>query len=249
MRSCIFCEGRATSKEDAWPLWLMRRLGATEAGRVEAQRGRQAPWTWHTGKAGLKVGFVCASCNNGWMSQLENRVKPIVEGLFGEEPVALDRSDQTTLAAWAGKNAMVFEALRLKASWFFTNSERRTLRESLRLPSWTSIWIAKCAGQVGAYCSASDLSGVAEVSSAQVKAYVTTMAFGPLAIQLLSSKLPSSIPQSTTVTADLRPGPWDKVTLQIWPIQSERVAWPALMGLSGEIGLDTFSKRWSPASR
>ena len=113
MRYCIFCEDRATSKEDAWPLWLMRRLGATEAGIVEAQRGKQKSNTWKSGKAGPKVRFVCASCNNGWLSRLENRVKPIIEGLFDEESVTLECSDQKTLVAWGVKNAMVHEALRL----------------------------------------------------------------------------------------------------------------------------------------
>ncbi len=248
MRPCIFCERPANSKEDAWPLWLIRLLGATEAGSVEAQRGRQAPKAWRAGKAKLRVGFVCTKCNSGWMSQLENRVKPIVEGLFGDEPVTLDRNDQTMLAVWAVKNAMVYEPLRLGAPWFFANSERKVLSESLRLPPQTSIWIAKCVEQASVYCSASDLGGVAEVSADQVKAYVTTMGFGPLAIQVLSGKSSRPIPQSTTITGDLRPGPWDQVTIQIWPIQSERIAWPASMGLSGELGLDTFSKRWSPVN-
>jgi hypothetical protein len=237
-----------TSKEDAWPLWLMRLLGATKAGRVEAQRGRQVQKTWPASNAELKVGFVCASCNNGWMSDLENRVKPIVEGLFGGELVTLDRSDQATLAAWAGKNAMVYEALRLEASWFFANSERQAMRESRQLPLRTSVWIAKCIEQASIFCSASDLGGVAKVSNGQVKAYVTTMGFGPLAIQVLSVKLPSSIPLNMPITADLRPGPWDQVAIQIWPIQAELVAWPASMGLSGELGLNTFSKRWTPAN-
>lgn len=59
------------------------------------------------------------------MSRLEDHVKPIVVGLLGDKPVTLDRDDQTTLAVWAVKNAMVYEALRLEAPWFFANSERR----------------------------------------------------------------------------------------------------------------------------
>jgi hypothetical protein len=163
--------------------------------------------------------------------------------------VTLGRDDQTTLAVWAVKNAMVYEAFRLEALWFCSESERRVLRESLRLPSRTSVWIAWCVEHASAYCSASGLRGVAETSSDQVTAYITTMAFGPLAIQVLSGKLSSSIPQSTRITLRPCPGPWDQVTIQIWPIQSEQVAWPASMGLSGELGLDTFSKRWSPGSK
>src|SRR5258708_15403363 len=90
MRSCIFCGGRANSKEDAWPLWLMRRLGETGAGTVEGQRGKQSPKSWRTGQARLTVRFVCATCNNGWMSQIENRVKPILERLLRDETVTPD---------------------------------------------------------------------------------------------------------------------------------------------------------------
>jgi len=163
-------------------------------------------------------------------------------------PPSPHQRGRTTLAVWAVKKAMVNEALRLEAPRFFANSERRALRESLRLPSPTSEWIAKCVEQAGPFYSASDLSGVAEISSDQVRTYVNTMAFGPVAIQVQSGKLSSSIPLSTTITGDICPGTWDKMTIQFLPIQSERVAWPASMGLSGELGLDTFSKRWSPVN-
>lgn len=243
MRSCIFCGGPANSKEDAWPSWLMRQLGATSAGIVEAQRGRQAPRTWRA--SGLRIGCVCTICNNGWMSILEERVKPIVESLFGEESVILNNADQLALSVWAGKNAMVYEALRLEPSWFYTNSDRWTLREALRVPPSTSIWIAKCVEHHGVFCKASDLGGVAGSSRAQVKAHVTTMGFGSLAIQVLSVQLPSSSQPDIKVTADPRTGPWDQATIQIWPDPSEAITWPALIGLSGELGLDTLSKRWN----
>lgn len=248
MRSCIFCERRATSKEHAWPMWLMQRIGATEGGRVEAQRGRQAPMTWRAGNASLTVRCVCASCNSGWMSDLENRVKPIVERLFTEQPVALDRYDQTTLAVWAGKNAMVYETLRLDSPHFFSSLDRKTLGETMSLPPHTSVWLAKCVGDAVIFCSASELGGFADASGEEVRAYVTTMSFGPLAIQVVCGQLPDSFPRSVRVTASMRPGPWHELTLPIWPIQSEQVAWPASVGLSGELGLDAFSKRWGPVN-
>jgi hypothetical protein len=180
------------------------------------------------------------------MSQLENRVKPVVEALFSEESLGLDSDNQTVLAAWSLKNAMVFEALRHNRSWFFVESERKALRDTLEPGPRSSVWIAKCVGHKGVFSSASDLKGVVEVSADQVKVYVTTMGFGPLAIQVLSGKLPDTVALSTNITADLRPGPWDRITLRIWPVQQERVVWPAFVGLLGEVGLVTFSKRWSP---
>lgn len=247
MRSCVFCDGRASTKEDAWPLWLMRLLGGTPAGRIEAERGGQESLSWRAVKPELKVRFVFASCNNGWMSQLENRVKPIVEALFSEEPVTLDSGDQTALTVWSVKNAMIFEALRHNRPWFFVESERRALGETLQVTPRTSVWIAKCVGHGGAFCSASDLKGIAGVSANQVEVYITTMGFGPLAIQVLSGRLPEVVAPNPSMTADQRPGPWDRVTLRIWPVQQERVVWPASIGLSGEVGLEAFSKRWSPS--
>lgn len=243
MRSCIFCDGPASTKEDAWPHWLMRLLGGN-IGIIEAERSGKEPQSWRA--SGLRVKFICSNCNNGWMSQLENRVKPIVESLFSEKRVTLDSHDQATLAAWSFKNAMVFEALRLNRSWFFDESERRSLRLAQQPVPWTSVWIAKCVDYGGDFCLGVDLKGVAGASPNEVKVYLTTMSFGPLAIQVLSGKLPEAVMLNTTVTADLRPEPWDRTTLRIWPVQREGVAWPTSVGLVGLVGLEKFSKRWSP---
>lgn len=246
MRSCIFCDDAASTKEDAWPLWLMRLLGETPPGRMDAERGRDEKWSWPLAKSALKVKFVCARCNNGWMSRLENRVKPIICALLSEDTITLDSGDQTTLAVWSLKNAMVLETLRPSRPWFYTKADRRELMDTLEPIQRTSIWITKCFGHLRTYCAASDLKGVAGQSGDQVEAYVTTMCFGPLAIQVLSTKLPNSILVGTTITADVRPGPWDSVTLQIWPPRQERVGWPPSVALSGEVGLLTFGERWSP---
>jgi len=248
MRSCIFCGGRASTIEDAWPLWLMRQMGETPAGRIEAERGRLGTQFWQAVKPELRVKFVCANCNNGWMSQLEDRVKPIIEALYNKETVTLDSNDQITLAVWSLKNAMVFESLRPNRLWFFVEAERRELMDTLKPIHHITVWIAKCVEPLTAFCVASDLTGVAGVSGDQVKANVTTMCFGPLTIQVFSIKLPNTIPLDTTITADLRPGPWDNVTLQIWPPQQEQVIWPATVGLLGEVGLVTFCERWNPTN-
>ena len=247
MRSCIFCDNRPSTKEDAWPLWLIRLL-RTGPGRIDGERGGRR-FVWRVVEPGLKVKFVCARCNNGWMSDLENRVKPIIETLVGEERVTLSSVDQATLATWAVKNAMVFEALRFGRSWFFAKTDRVALREALSPTPWTAVWIAKCVEPPGAFCSASNLSGVAGRLADQVKAYVTTMCFGPLAIQVLTYKLPSSVALSANVTAEPKPGPWEQVTIPIWPAQLAPVAWPPSLGLSGELGIEAFSKRWSQSDK
>ncbi len=246
MRSCMFCSGRVSSNEDAWPLWLLRQIGANKPGEVNAERGREGPRSWRLARAGVLIRCVCRGCNNGWMSQLETRAKPVIEPLLDDAAVVLSADDQTTLAIWAIKSAMVYEGLRLNQSWVFTHEERTRLRESLTLPPRTKVWIAKCVDPPGPYCAASDLSGKAYASGHPVRAYVTTMAFGPLAIQVVNFRLASVIPLSVDITVDLGAGPWDSLATQVWPDPRHQVSWPATMGLAGEAGLEAFSKRWRP---
>lgn len=79
-----------------------------------------------------------------------------------------------------------------------------------------------------------------------MQASVTTMVFGPLAIQVARMKLPDTAPRARTITADVRPGPWDQTTIRVWPNGPEPVSWPPSVGLHGEAGIDALSKRWSP---
>jgi len=108
------------------------------------------------------------------------------------------------------------------------------------------VWIAKCVEQAGVYSCASNLSGTVEGSSARMEAYVTTMGFGALGIQVVGGKLPEEIPLATTVTVDQTPGPWDDATVRIWPGPRQVVNWPPPIGLRGELGLEAFGNRWGP---
>jgi len=89
-----------------------------------------------------------------------------------------------------------------------------------------------------------DLTGIAVESTNPVSAYVTTMTFGALAIQVLSGRLHEPNMQYSQIISNLHSGPWDQVTLSIWPTQHEPIVWPPSIGLSGEAGLQAFHERW-----
>ena len=247
MRHCMFCEGPVSTREDAWPLWLLRKVGADRPGEISGQRGGAGLRTWRVAKSSFRVRFVCRACNNGWMSDLESRSKPVIEPVLGDVVQVLNAKDQRTLAVWAVKTAMVYEALRLNQPWVFTQGERELLRESWLLPPRTKVWIAKCVNLPGPCCAASDLFSKRPASSDQERAHVTTMAFGPLAIQVVNFRLPYVIPDSTDITADLRPGPWRLTAAQVWPSLWPLMPWPPPIGLMGQTGFDVFCERWEPA--
>jgi len=178
------------------------------------------------------------------MSQLEGQVKPVVEALLSPESTLIDSQQQASLGVWSVKNAMVFEALRDDRPWFYLSSERKTLKATLQPPMKTFVWIAKCVDNNNLSCEGHDLTGIAVESTNPVSAYVTTMTFGALAIQVFSVRLQESNMQYNQVISNLRSGPWDQVTLSIWPTQHEPIVWPPSIGLSGEAGLQAYHERW-----
>jgi hypothetical protein len=242
MRVCIFCGEQASSKEDAWPLWLMRLLPSN--GQIEAERGGNPLAMWRPGTSKLAIRCVCISCNSGWMSRLENCVKPIVLGLMDDTLKIIDSSAQSTLAQWAVKNAMVHENLYPDRPRFYRDDERHQLRMDTSIPHRTSIWLAKCVEHQGAFCFAQDLHGPLPQERGECHTYATTLAFGSLALQVVTSHLPASVHLAARITTDLNPGPWSDVAIRIWPDIVEHRKWPPKVGLNGISGLDEFGKRF-----
>jgi hypothetical protein len=139
---------------------------------------------------------------------------------------------------------MVFEALRGHPVWFYTDDDRRSIRSAFTIPTRTAVWIAKCVDLPGIYCSSTDHSESARQTPDETRMYVTTLAFGTIALQVATAKVPPSIPAAVPITTDVRPGPWDKATLSLWPISTESLAWPPEIGLAGELGIETLHSRW-----
>jgi hypothetical protein len=100
-RPCIFC-GRAArrSNEHVVPLWLQDWLGIKQSEFVSRENifetqgpvfpGEPLPsmsskiHRSHAHKS-LVYGSVCRSCNNGWMSRLEDAVRPTLFGLIPKD--------------------------------------------------------------------------------------------------------------------------------------------------------------------
>ena len=247
MRTCIFCSNKASTKEDAWPLWLVNRFPTSNTSCMDAERGGNKLGNWLTAKPKLQLKWLCASCNNGWMSRLEVEAKPILESIFDDKLKDIDTLAQLTLARWAVKTAMVLESIDSERSWFYSDDERQLMPVLQSLPPRTSVWIAKCINQPNIYSAAKDLRTTP--SNDGFHAYATTMAFGSIAFQIVSIKTPAAIPENVTVTYDVTEGPWDQTIVQVWPTTQKSIAWPPKYGLNSEFGLDTLTERLSAATR
>jgi hypothetical protein len=67
---------------------------------------------WVITKAELTVGTVCGTCNNGWMSAIESENIPIIGSMFQDLSVPLNKEQQTSVAVWAVKTAIVMDSFK-----------------------------------------------------------------------------------------------------------------------------------------
>ena len=107
--TCVFCGSPGSlTREHVFPNWLSgiglsaeevtTRAGAlNELGRA---MGPTPPFT-------LTVREVCATCNNGWMHDLETTAKRVLSPLILGDMSEVGRADQASVAAWAQKTALI----------------------------------------------------------------------------------------------------------------------------------------------
>jgi hypothetical protein len=247
MRTCLFCTDSRLSQEDVLPRWLARRFPTPRGVQISLQHGSEPPSVWPKRRHEHKARFVCAKCNNGWMSDLENEVKPVIERLLADSQVRLDAADQGTLVVWSVKNTMVFEALRGDTADFYSSEERSLLRTSRAVPRWTRVWLARCAGLPGIHATGSDHASTPDFSPMGERLICITIGFGQLAIQVATLKFPIGKREPPVVHTNWKPGPWSETTLTV-TVGGDPVLWPTASSLDGQVGFDAFAARWhSPA--
>ncbi|NYH51368.1 hypothetical protein HNR06_000957 [Nocardiopsis arvandica] len=122
--TCVFCHGEGgMSREHVLPAWMSREF--TEIAGSSARflsleqhadpvdrgaytirhpylrlRDNQRPFS-------RRAKVVCKSCNNGWMSRLEAKVRPTLAKVVRGSCIALGTEGQTALAAWLLKTMLM----------------------------------------------------------------------------------------------------------------------------------------------
>src|SRR5262245_61112520 len=129
VKTCLFCGSPGPfSQEHVLPEWIAALLGV---GRVQVKRQRldTPASTWEkVGTFGHTVGNVCEICNNGWMSDLEDYVKPVLAPLIFPKRYTEHRlgpDEQMLLAAWLWKIAILHESVSDVS--YFDETERHLL--------------------------------------------------------------------------------------------------------------------------
>ncbi|HWD29627.1 MAG TPA: hypothetical protein VG387_20815 [Rhizomicrobium sp.] len=89
-----------------------------------------------------KIRRVCAICNKGWMSRLQEATKPYLLPLIEGRRTILSRKGQKAIAVWAAMTVMTGEFLDDSEEFVaISQSDRDHLRTEHRVPFGWRIWI------------------------------------------------------------------------------------------------------------
>jgi hypothetical protein len=215
MALCVFCGSRADSREHAWPVWLLTLTGGQY--NIEWSR-RDGAHVIPGPNPQLDPRVVCERrCNNGWMSRLETRAKPLLSSLYGDLSVPLDAFAQETIALWTVKTTMVLEAFRPKGEeWYFQPVDRHALRETAKIPDRTIVYVARYVGRWPLSSHGGDFGPVINGTHG-VWGFAATLTLGCLAIHVMNRRIDKMRSKR---------GPWEQTIRQVWPLVTGVVHWP-----------------------
>lgn len=165
-KRCIFCdvEGKLT-REDFFPEWFRKLYPAPAGSRgarlnAEATRPEVDPATGRIvvnivptslarpgDLADQTLRVVCAPCNNGWMSRLQEAARPILTPyILGKWPRPT-RAGRAVMSSWAAMFAMVIE-FGDEPSAIVPPIEREVFRYDRRPPIGAMVWAGRLAGDL-----------------------------------------------------------------------------------------------------
>ena len=98
------------------------------------------PRNWDAPPFTVVVPEVCKRCNTGWMSDLEGDAAPIITPMLAGQKVLLGDREQTILARWLVKTAMVYQATTEHQA--IKPHQYRYLKMHFRPPPATQFWLA-----------------------------------------------------------------------------------------------------------
>ena len=156
-RQCLFCSREANSREHFYPEWAKALLtelypyrshslddfvvGGTEVQKVTSTKTR----TGDARSSPIKV--VCSTCNERWMSKLQDQNKEIIIAIGKRQKVGLSDEEQLSLSKWAIMTSMVIEYFHPNLA-FSTFEEREGFAKTGDIPANWIVWLAAFKGEL-----------------------------------------------------------------------------------------------------
>lgn len=256
MRNCIFCRETAKlSLEHVWPQWIWKlshkepqtgRYTVETFGTHIERRIRKAPMLDQTRRV------VCESCNNGWLSRLENKMaKPVLQRFVvpqrGATGLSISLDDQVALVAWATKMAFILDYTTVTPTNYrhFSQDERQGFAATFTPPDGMAIWIADLVRDTGRITHSSvtnvDSLALATAPDLQYGGQLSTFHVGSLVFQTLHLRSLNDARVAPSDDLMLEPH-WNQVVRRIWPSHEVDISWPPQFSFDQE-ALKDFEQR------
>lgn len=148
---CIFCGGTGLSKEHFWPDWISKYISksGTDKHTAEVHSGdakSKPELEKKTERQGdlvtKKFRVVCKECNNGWMSRLENSVKPFILSAIQNKNITLNSEQVAMLAQWVVMKVLVAEHNH-NGTQVTPAEDRKRFYETSKIPNYFRVYMSR----------------------------------------------------------------------------------------------------------
>jgi hypothetical protein len=201
---------------------------------------------WRNRDLDTKTKLPCEQCNNGWMSDLENRSIPIMKGMVvHRSPTKLQAPDIAVLSAIGFKNATLADCMQNIRIPFHSQHERKLFAQSLTFPDGVQMWLATMERQHGLFTNYYTFSKPKRRVS--FDGHVFTYGAGHFVIQVASWRWSKKTRRRNYPPPFATQNPfWDTYSIPLWPSDGSVISWPPIAHLSDQM-VYRFINRWSEA--
>ena len=238
-RECVFCGTTPVTAEHAWPDWIDKEVPLRGPASVLHTPTQGAPY-WrgqHIRSRNTRVRRVCKTCNEGWMSELEEAVKPILRPMLNGIARTLNDGEQATLATWAVKTAWMLDFIDSGHHPVVPKDHYSILMNDKTPPAGVYVLAATYSGtKYGHYWWQQSLRFPPEKTAGipPPHGYFSTLCIGEVVIQV------AGITAQGPTIRNLDPSHF----VQIWPYVT-RIMWPPPLVLS-DASLEVVSQGTVP---
>jgi hypothetical protein len=189
---------------------------------------------WESKSINAKARVVCANCNNGWMSKLEqDHAKPAMQSLIVlDDPAILDEQRVHALVRFAFKTSVIGHAMDSAKSKYwpsrvYSGDNLRTFAKSLKVPRSIQLWVASLRAddpRTGIFRMRYAKTQSGAVNGA--KFYACTFGFGKLALQLLATEWTRGRNRRQKIPYVTQDPYWNGMAIAAWPFPDISLHWP-----------------------
>jgi hypothetical protein len=245
---CIFCNNESGSEEHLWPDWVHKfiKKNGIDLQGLRVQEGT-GPETIEYDLE-KKINTVCHTCNNTWMSQIEQKNRPRFLKMLKNEPFTIDAGGMKVMTEWAVLKAMLLDSTkpRLGNENFYTREERVAFFEPHHpIPPRTRVWVGALDGfHIGGH--GTDVTIAVDGGKTRIgTACVNTIYQGYFVCQVVTEHFFPNIPADQIPPIQPPPGISDTKLIQIYPPPGKKADWPpAPFTNGGPNGIAHLMQRW-----